>query len=103
LPIEESVNIDQQKYLPFLMGFSEIEGRKLMRNKDVLLKTSKIEIGFIFELKTYHTAMLTIFITPTADVRKLKWEMSCPSAVRCADKSERISEIPRNKQRKLLF
>jgi hypothetical protein len=42
-----------------------MEGRKaLMRNKDVLLKTNKIEIGFIFELRTHQTALLTIFITP---------------------------------------
>lgn len=40
-----------------------MDSKKLLKNKDLLMKNSHLEIGFIFELRKKY-AELTLFLTP---------------------------------------
>lgn len=96
--------IDFSRFEPFLREWVQMEGKKgLMRNKDVLLKNSKIEIGFIVEPRTHQTLLLNLFITPSEHITKLKYEVACPPTVTCSERGERFNEIAKHKQRKLML
>lgn len=54
------------------MQLREIDSRKLLKNKDILLKNDKIEIGFIFELGR-DCGEMSLFVTPSKELNCLSY------------------------------
>lgn len=59
------------KFQHELNDLKKFSPKKLLKKKDLLFKSIKIEIGYIFQNKQNYSE-LTIFVTPIKDMKNIK-------------------------------